>query len=265
MTQDPAGASPDASTPSSASGDAQPPVPALPDFLRPDLEKLGINLAEDRLQLLARYLGMLLEVNKQFNLTAIRDPESAWRRHIIDSLTVLPGLTDLAADGTVIDVGSGGGLPGIPLAIARPDLRMTLLEATGKKANFLRACVKELPLPQTRVIHGRAEDIGQERLHRESYDIVVCRAVGQMTELLECTLPLLRLGGLLLAMKGPSVEAELTAAGDALDKLGAGELEVIAAYPEWFDQNTVIVSVRKERPTPRTYPRKPGVPKQFPL
>ncbi|MCX5658135.1 MAG: 16S rRNA (guanine(527)-N(7))-methyltransferase RsmG [Planctomycetota bacterium] len=264
MTQDPAAPGSPGSPPALPDLSAAVPPP-IPDFVRPELAALGVILDDARINLLARYLGMLLEVNKQFNLTAIRDPESAWRRHIIDSLTVLPGLSDLTENETVIDVGSGGGLPGVPLAIARPDLRMTLLEATGKKANFLRACVKELPLVQTRVIHGRAEDLGQQRIHRESYDIAVCRAIGPMTELLECTMPLLRLGGMLLAMKGPSVEAELAAAADALDKLGSGELEVIGAYPEGSGQNTVIVSVRKERQTPKEYPRKPGVPRQFPL
>jgi 16S rRNA (guanine527-N7)-methyltransferase len=166
---------------------------------------------------------------------------------------------------TLIDVGSGGGLPGVPLAIARPDIKVTLLEATGKKADFLRRCVAELPLPNARVVNDRAENAGQDKTHRQAYDVVVCRAIGPMREILEYTLPLLRVGGMLLAMKGPKAEQELAEAADALDILGAGDLKVFDAWPEGADQNTVIVSILKDRPTPREYPRKPGVPRQTPL
>ena len=120
-----------------------------------------MTLSDDLLNKLAQYLAILLDANKQFNLTSIRDPDDAWRLHIIDSLTLLPGLEGMSPSTTVIDVGSGGGLPGIPLAIARPDLSVTLLEATGKKAEFLRRCVAELPLPNVSVIQDRAENTGQ--------------------------------------------------------------------------------------------------------
>lgn len=237
----------------------------IPDFVHDDLATLGIELPLELLERLARYLDMLLQANKRFNLTAVREPDAAWRKHIIDSLTILLGLEPLEESKSVIDVGSGGGLPGIPVAISRPDLQVTLLEATGKKARFLQQCVDELPLPNTRVVQARAEEAGRNPAHRESYDAVICRAVGPMNELLEYTLPLARQGGVLLAMKGPSVEAELDIAGDALDILGAGEIAILPAYPQEFGLNTVIVSVKKERPTPRTYPRAPGLPRQAPI
>lgn len=237
----------------------------IPSFVHDDLAKLELSLPQPLLERLALYLGLLLEANEQFNLTAIREPKAAWRRHIIDSLTVLPGLDHLGQGATVIDVGSGGGLPGIPMAIARPDLSVTLLEATGKKAQFLRRCAAELPLPNVKVIQERAEIVGQDKTHRQSYDAAVCRAIGPLREILEYTLPLVRLGGVLLAMKGPKAQQELADAADALDVLGGGELQVYDAYPEGFEQNTVILSIAKERPTPKMYPRRPGVPRQEPL
>jgi 16S rRNA (guanine527-N7)-methyltransferase len=237
----------------------------IPAFVRDDLARLGIALPDEALPTLAKYLALLLGANEQFNLTAIREPEAAWRRHVIDSLTILPGLDQLPAGASVIDVGSGGGLPGIPLAVARPDLTVTLLESTGKKATFLRRCVAETPLPNVKVVQERAEIAGQDRAHRQAYSAVVCRAIGPMREVLEYTLPLAKLGGVVLAMKGPKAEAELDEAADALDTLGAGEIQVFDAYPEGFDQNTVGVSVTKERPTPKAYPRRPGVPRQSPL
>ncbi len=185
-----------------------PPLP-IPDFVRPDLERQEIKVDEPALATLAQYLALLLDANKQFNLTAIREPDAAWRRHIIDSLTVLPGIDAYPPDSTLIDVGSGGGLPGIPLAIARPNLRVTLMEATGKKARFLETCIAQLALPHTRVIAERAEVVGQDSAHRQHCDLAVCRAIGPIGELLEYTLPLLRVGGRLLAMKGPKAEQEL--------------------------------------------------------
>ncbi|MEX0777984.1 MAG: 16S rRNA (guanine(527)-N(7))-methyltransferase RsmG [Phycisphaeraceae bacterium] len=243
-------------------------MPTIPDFVRTALTQLDLRLDDEAMSLLARYLDLLLETNKQFNLTAIKDVDTAWRRHVIDSLTLLPGLEHLAAAARVIDVGSGGGLPGIPLAIARPELAVTLLEATGKKARFLERCVADLPLPNTHVVCGRAEEVGHDRAHRQRYDVVVCRAVGPMNEVLEYTLPLAAMGGKVMIMKGVRIEQEMDAAGDALAMLGAGDLQLIPAYPDGFaagDPAAVIVSIVKEYATPREYPRRPGIPHQAPL
>lgn len=238
---------------------------AVPEFVARELAALDVSLRDDRLALLGRYLDLLLEANTRFNLTAVKDRGTAWRRHILDSLTVLPGLADLRAEARVADVGSGGGLPGIPVAIARPDLALTLIEATGKKARFLEECAAALGLANVRAVHARAETLGHDKSHRSAYEAVVCRAVGPMREMLEYTLPLVRLGGLLLAMKGPTVEAELETAADAMAVLGGGELQVVEAYPEGSPMRTVIVVLRKERPTPKGYPRSPGVARQSPL
>ncbi len=214
---------------------------------------------------LVRYLDLLLTANERMNLSGIRDRDEAWRRHIIDSLTLLQGLADLASGAELIDVGSGGGLPGIPIAIALKHVRVTLLEATGKKARFLGECIEQLGLTNAQVVPERAETAGQDQAHRQRYDVAVCRAVGPMRQVLEYALPLVAVGGQMLAMKGPKVEPELRAAGDAMSILGAGDLHVFDAYPDGFDRHTVIVCITKSRPTPKAYPRRPGVPRQDPL
>ena len=241
------------------------PEANIPQFVHDDLAKLGIELPEELLTQLAAYLDLLLEVNKRTNLTAIRERDAAWRRLIIDSLTVLPGLDNLDEGATVIDVGSGGGMPGIPIAIARPDLKVTLLEATGKKAKFLQQAVDTLGLRNVNVLNERAEIVGQSPKHRQHYDAAVNRAVGRMTEVLEYCMPLLRVGGQMLTMKGKQVEDELDAAGDALTLLGAGEINIFDAYPEGFDLELVVVVITKAHPTPDDYPRRPGLPRHEPL
>ena len=151
----------------------------------------------------------------------------------------------------------------MPLAIVLPALRFTLIEATGKKARFIEQAAATLD--NVNVVAQRAEDVGQDAHHRQQYDAAICRAVGPMRELLEYTLPLVKVGGILLAMKGPSVEDELELAGDALQTLGGGDVQLIDAYPDGFDIRTVIVGVVKARSTPKDYPRRPGVPRQDPL
>ncbi len=237
----------------------------IPDFVRDDLTRLDLVLSDEQLARLDFYLTHLLETNQHMNLTAVRESEAAWRRLIIDSLTILPWMASIPADARVIDVGSGGGMPGIPLAIARPDLGVTLLEATGKKAKFLESCVAKVPLPNVKVLASRAETAGQDKAHRQQYDVAVCRAVGPLRELLEYTLPLVKVGGVLLAMKGPSLEKELEDASDALHRLGAGEVQVFDAYPPGFEINTVVVQVTKQHQTHKQYPRAPGVPRMEPL
>lgn len=238
---------------------------SIPDFVGDDLQALGFEVPDATLDQLEVFLDRLLEANTRMNLTAVRQRDAAWKRLIVDSLTVLPGLDDLEPGAKVIDIGSGGGLPGIPLAIARPDLVVTLLESTGKKVAFHREAIDAMGLSQVHTIQERAEVLGQDPSHRQQYDAAVSRAVGPMAEVLEYSLPLVRVGGRMLAMKGPKAGQELDAASDALATLGAGDLQVFDAYPESFDNDLVIVSVLKDRPTPRTYPRSAGIPHRCPL
>jgi 16S rRNA (guanine527-N7)-methyltransferase len=241
------------------------PSPPVPDFVSADLQRLDVEVADDHLASLARYLDLLLEANRKFNLTGIKDLQTAWRRHVIDSLTILPFIAGLPAGARMIDVGSGGGLPGIPLAVTRRDLNVTLLEATGKKARFLDETIATMELTQCSVLNARAETAAHDASHRERYDVALCRAVGSMRELLEYAMPFVQIGGSVVAMKADRAEQELQDAGHALEVLGAGEVQVYDAYGEGFDNRAVIVIVAKQQATPEQYPRRPGVPRSEPL
>lgn len=216
----------------------------------------------------------MLEANKAFNLTAIADPPAAWERHILDSLTLLPVLGEAAParEGEpvrVIDVGSGAGLPGIPLAIVRPDVRVTLLDATAKKCEFLRACARELGLTNVEVVCARAEQAGQDRGEhsgagrvggrRDAYDLVVARAVGRLATLAELCVPLARVGGLIALVKGEKAEEELAEAKGALHLLHAAHAGTIRT------PTGRVVVLEKLRATPKVYPRRDGEPKRSPL
>ncbi len=221
---------------------------------------LGIEFEPSDLGQLAYYLALLLETNKVHNLTAITDPEQAWTRHILDSLTLLAPLADLPRGSRVIDVGSGGGLPGIPLAICSPDLHFTLLEATGKKVEFLRRVATDLGLSNVAVIQGRAETLGQDhKVHREHYDVAVARAVGPLSVIAELTIPFVKIAGHVLLIKGAKADEELTAAQQALHALHT-------AHASTLDTPTGrVVVLEKLRKTPRLYPRADGEPKRKPL
>jgi 16S rRNA (guanine527-N7)-methyltransferase len=228
------------------------------DFARA-MEQHGIAFDDGDLARLGRYLDLLLEANTRFNLTAITEPAEAWSRHVGDSLTLLPLLVSLDAQ-TVIDVGSGGGMPGIPLAIAMPDVCFTLLEATGKKARFLETVAADLALPNVEVVADRAETIGRDReRHREHYDVAIARAVGRLAVLLELTVPLVRVGGHLLAIKGERAGEEIDEAKQALHLLHSHFIDTHRT------ETGTIVVIEKMRRTPKLYPRRPGEPKRVPL
>ena len=224
-------------------------------------DALALEISGAELDALGDYLHRMLETNRKFNLTAVRDPDHAWMRHILDSLSLIPFLHGV---GTLIDVGSGAGLPGVPLAIARPEMSVTILESTGKKARFVRETAEAMGLHNVSVVNDRAETAGRDIHHRERYDAAVARAIGPMNVLLELTLPLVRVGGRVLAMKGRQAEAELQNVGDALMTLGGGEVAVYETLPG-IEPDAVAVEILKANPTPRTYPRRPGIPKQDPL
>lgn len=219
----------------------------------------GIAFDPGDLERLGAYLGLLLEANTRFNLTAITDPAEAWMKHVFDSLTLLPYL-DAAGAREVIDVGSGGGLPGIPLAVAAPGARFVLLETTGKKAAFLQEAAGTLELANVQVVCERAETAGQDReRHRERYDVATARAVGPLPVLLELCAPLVRVGGCVLAIKGARAAGEVEQAREALRRLHCA-VDRTGRTP-----TGTIVVLRKLRETPRLYPRRPGEPKRAPI
>lgn len=208
-----------------------------------------------------RYRDELLEWNQRLNLTAIKQPAAVERLHFLDSLACL--LEPIAAGSRVLDVGAGAGLPGLALAIARPDLQVCLLEATGKKAKFLEHVASVLGLSGVDVVNDRAETAAHTDL-REAFEVVLARALAAMPALLELTLPFCWTGGKLLAMKkGAGLTDELTSAAQALTTLG-GEFAPSHTYELDGEQRQIVV-IRKLRPTPAAYPRRPGVPVKNPL
>lgn len=237
--------------------DIAPLKPTEP-FLRA-AQELGIAFDHGELEKLGRYLALMLDTNTRVNLTAITEPADAWMRHNLDSLTLLPFLVQAEAK-TVIDVGSGGGAPGIPLAIALPDVEFTLLEATGKKVAFLEMCVEALGLRNVRVVNDRAETAGaKDSPLRGRFDVAIARALGPLPVLLELTVPFVKVSGFLLAVKGARADAEIREAKQALHML---HCEVANVHETLTSR---IVVVEKLRATPGKYPRSPGEPKRSPL
>lgn len=207
---------------------------------------------------LAAYLGLLLETNRSFNLTAVTEPDQAWHKHIVDSLSLVPRFLARPELTRVVDVGSGGGLPALPLAIALPDRDFTLLESIGKKARFLAEASEQLGLRNVTVVEERAESFGQEE-GREEFDVCTSRAVSRLPVLLELTLPLVRVGGLKLALKGEQAEQEVAEAKRALQLLG-GRVQGLQRTP-----TGTIITIDKTEGTPAKYPRRAGEPKRAPL
>ncbi len=213
---------------------------------------------------LEQYRNLLLEWNEHVNLTAITDPEEIRIKHFEDSLTCLK--TDLFASGVkVIDVGTGAGFPGLPLAMARPDISVTLLDSLKKRLLFLDEVIRQTDTKNAVTVHARAEDGGRDKKLREQFDIVVSRAVSRLSVLCEYTLPYLKVGGTLIAMKGPSAEEELAEAKNAISVLGGGEVTLQKTALEDESLSHCLVLIKKVRPTPTTYPRKAGTPTKNPL
>jgi len=224
--------------------------------------RTGSALTPGQHELFGRYIDLLLEANQRVNLTRIADRESAEVHHVGDALTLLRFIP--AGPQRLADVGSGGGVPGIPLAIARPDVQIVLIESTQKKAAFLEETVGKLGLDNVRVSPIRAEDAGQAAELRESFDVVVARAVATMDWLAEWCLPLVKKGGKMLAMKGPKAAEELPAAEHAILLMGGSSPDVHRADLPGAD-NHVIVEISKIRKTPPAYPRPATQAKNYPL
>ena len=242
----------------------QSPVPPILDR---GVQTLGLELHPEQLRRFAMLSTELAAWNTRVNLTSVTDPDDVQVRHFLDSLAIVPIVErELASrSGKLIDVGSGGGFPGLPVAIALPWLDVALLEATAKKVRFLEHAVGTLAIDNARAIQGRAESVAHLVEHREAYDIAVARAVGSVATLIELLVPLLKVGGGAILMKTKSaLELELGGAEGALTKLNAGVEGVFeTSVPEL--ENHVLVLIRKHGPTPAGYPRRPGVPERHPL
>ncbi|MCL6557311.1 MAG: 16S rRNA (guanine(527)-N(7))-methyltransferase RsmG [Firmicutes bacterium] len=212
----------------------------------------------------ALYYRLLIEWNAKVNLTSLVRPGDVVIKHFIDSLSCL--LVHKPVYGSrMVDIGTGAGFPGLPLKIARPDLRCTLIESAGRKVSFLHQLVGSLDLLDVDVAYGRAEELARREHYRDSFDLALARAVAPLPVLLEYTLPFLKTGGYFIALKGPAVEGELPASGNALKALRGLVREIkIIFLPFTVDERRLIL-IEKTGPTPEKYPRRPGVPARRPL
>lgn len=232
-----------------------------PESFTGGCRELGIELsgtAEDRLR---AYLDHLLTANRSTNLTAVRDPETAWMRHILDSLSVLPLLRPGAR---VIDVGSGGGLPGMVIALVDPDRPVTLLDSTARKCRFLESTAAALDCDRVDVVCARAEEAGRDTHLREQFDTAVARGLSRLPVAMELLSPLVRVGGTILAMKGEQVDDECHEAAAACRELRVHITNTVRPLPR-HTPGAAIVVAEKSGPTPDRYPRRTGIPAKRPL
>ncbi len=227
-------------------------------------ETSGIFMNLSQLKAFAVYEDELIAWNEKINLTAIRDREGIRVKHFLDSLTCLKAYPDLQSQ-KVIDVGTGAGFPGIPLKILYPDLRLTLVESIGKKAAFCRHIVSTLGLRNVSVETSRAEELGQSPAHREKFDLALARAVASLPVLVEYLLPLLRLGGTMLAQKGETAPLEAHQAENALKICGGRLDQLIPVTLPGVSGDRYLVSITKVAATPRNFPRNTGIPQKKPL
>ncbi len=232
-------------------------------------DELLAGLPDATREKLKNYRDLLFRWNSRFNLTAIREPDQIDARLIADGLRLLPAIDEVLArrphEPRMIDLGTGAGLPGLVIKIARPGVDVTLVDATNKKIQFVQHVIEELELPGARTIHGRAEDIGQMSEYRERFDLVTARGVAALPTLLELTVPLLDVGGWFIFPKGESLDDELRQGKRAAHTLGAviESSRLLPGHPD--EPVTRLVTGVKIGLTPGRYPRRAGIPKEEPL
>lgn len=231
-------------------------------LLRQRAKGMGIKMGEEQASAFQTYMELLLEWNEKINLTAITEPNEIVEKHFLDSLTLLQGCP-IKQGARVIDVGTGAGFPGIPLKIMRPDIQLTLLDSLNKRLLFLEEVCKTLNLSAT-PIHKRAEEAGLDKKLRESFDIAAARAVAPLPVLCEYCLPLVKMKGFFIAMKGPGAGEELAAAENALDILGGDEVKLVPVADFGAGERNLIL-VQKKSFTPKGYPRHGGTITKHPL
>ena len=235
------------------------------DSLIQDAKTLfNVHLTARQVMALINYEKELVDWNQKFNLTAIRDVESIRTKHFLDSYSCVSAWRANPPH-RLVDVGTGAGFPGIPLKIVYPTMHVTLVESVGKKAMFCQHVIRTLGLEDIEIIQSRAEDLGQKPEHRESYDWAVARAVANLNILSEYLLPLVKLGGTMLAQKGESGPAEAQSAEKAMKLLGGKLKQLIPVHLPGVADDRYLVLVEKIAATPPKFPRKAGIPMKTPL
>ena len=228
--------------------------------LKPLMNKLNIEEVEEKAQQLERYMEGVLVWNDKVNLTAITEREEFVQKHLIDSLLCAETLGFTEAS-SICDVGTGGGFPGVPLAVCYPEKEFVLMDSLGKRVRIVRQLCDDLGIANVTAVHGRAEDFARQADYRDRFDLCVSRAVANMRVLCEYCMPFVRAGGFFIAYKGMDCESEINDAANAIKVLGGDQAE-IRPLPH-LDHSLVVV--RKVKPTPDAYPRKAGVPSRKPL
>ena len=225
-------------------------------------KEISIEFSNIQIERFYKYMNLLIEWNEKINLTAITEPKEIIIKHFIDSLTVLK---DIKGKNTLVDVGTGAGFPGIPLKIMDEEIKITLLDSLNKRINFLNEVINQLDLKNVETIHSRVEEAGKNKKYRESFDISTARAVANLATLSEYMLPLVKVGGKSICMKGSEVSEELKNSKKAISILG-GEIESIDNFklPK-SDMMRNIVIIKKVKNTPSKYPRKAGTPSKEPI
>ncbi|WP_312432824.1 16S rRNA (guanine(527)-N(7))-methyltransferase RsmG [Lacrimispora sp.] len=239
---------------------------AFEESLRKELNLLSIELKENQVNQFYNYFQLLVEWNKFMNLTAITEMDEVITKHFVDSLSLIKAAEEIRTkDYRIIDVGTGAGFPGIPLKIAFPELKITLMDSLNKRINFLNEVINDLGLEKIEAIHGRAEDLGRDPLHREQYDLCVSRAVANLSTLSEYCMPFAKVGGYFIPYKSGKIEEELGAAKHAIFLLGGSVKEVKTFLLPGTDAERSLVKIAKNSGTSKKYPRKAGLPSKEPL
>lgn len=225
-------------------------------------EEIDIDLNVEQLWKFYSYMELLIEWNEKINLTAIIEPEEIILKHFIDSLTIYKYIEK---DNKVVDVGTGAGFPGIPLKIANPELKITLVDSLNKRLIFLQDVINKLQLKNVEIIHARAEEFGQNKKFREKFDIATSRAVANLSTLSEYLIPLVKLNGKCICMKAADADQEIKEAKKAINVLGGTIKEVENFMLPQSDIGRTIIIINKEKTTPTKYPRKAGMPSKDPI
>lgn len=228
------------------------------------LKELNIQINEIQKKQFDTFYSMLVEWNKVMNLTGITEYEEVIEKHFVDSLSIV-NIFDLSEINTVIDVGTGAGFPGIPIKIAFPHLKITLLDSLNKRINFLDSVIDELKLDGIYTIHGRAEDFAKKDDYRERYDLCVSRAVANLSTLSEYCLPYIRVGGMFISYKSGDVDDEVLESKKAISILGGKLDNVVKFQLPGTDINRSFIKIEKIKNTGKKYPRKAGLPSKEPL